>query len=112
MTGAFTKGTAHNRATCFGYGDVDYVRRNRPSDPLREPPECFECSDVGHIRRYCPRKAKWHKAKVAESKEHRKGAYAEVFMGSVGSVKSTNKECHPWLIDLGASSDMTNTGLF
>ena len=29
-------------------------------------------------------------------------------MASVGSVKSTNKECHPWLIDSGASSHMTN----
>ena len=74
MTGAsFRKGTPRYRATCFGYGDVDYVRRDRPRDPPRKPPTCFECGDVGHIRRYYPRKAKWHIAKAAECKKHRKG---------------------------------------
>ena len=28
-------------------------------------------------------------------------------MASVGSVKSADKECYPWLIDSGASSHMT-----
>ena len=37
-------------------------RRGKP----RDPPTCFGCGHVGHIRRYCPRKVNWHKAKAVE----------------------------------------------
>ena len=33
--------------------------------------------------------------------------YAAAFMTSVGNLKSTDKECYPWLIDWGASCHMT-----
>ena len=39
LTGAFRKDTPHDRPTCFG------------------------CGAVGHVRRYCPKKFKRHKAK-------------------------------------------------
>ena len=84
--------------------------RNTP----RDRPTCFACGDVGHIQRYCPRKRKWHKAKIAKSEESRQGnsivdredVYAAAFMASVGNVESADRE-YPWLIDSRASSHMT-----
>ena len=75
----------------------------------------FGCGDVGHIQCYCPRKRKWHKAKIAESEKSRQGnsdvdgenVYATAFMASVGNLKSADKENYPWVIDSGASSHMT-----
>ena len=84
--------------------------RNTPRDRLR----CYGCGNVGHIQRYCPRKRKWHKVKIAESEESRQGnsnvdredVYAAAFMASVGNIESADRE-YPWLIDSGASSHMT-----
>ena len=81
----------------------------------RDRPTCFGCGDVGQILRYCPRKRKWHKAKIAEGEESRQGnsdvegedVYTAAFMASVGSVKFADKECYPWMIDSGASSHIT-----
>ena len=92
LTGAFRRGTPHDRPTCFG------------------------CGEVGHIRRHCPRKFKSHKiAQVAEGGQRRQensdvegeDVYAAAFMMSVGNVKSVDKECYLWVIDYGASSQMT-----
>ena len=82
-------------------------KRNMP----RDRPKYFGCGDVGHIQRYCPRKRKWHKAKITESEKSRQGnsdvdgeeVYAAAFMTSAGNVKSADKECYPWVIDSGAS---------
>ena len=54
-------------------------------------------------------------SKIAESEKSRQGncdvdgeeVYAAAFMASVGNLKSADKECYPWLIDLGVSSHMT-----
>ena len=35
----------------------------------RDWPTCFGCGDVGHVLRYCHKKHKWHKAKIAEGEE-------------------------------------------
>ena len=58
----------------------------------RDRPTCFGCGDVGHILRYCPKKRKWHKAKIAEGEESRQGnsdiegedVYAAAFMRLLG----------------------------
>ena len=71
---------------------------------------------MGHIRRYCTKKFKWHKAKIVDSDERRpknsdfegEDGYATAFMASVESVESTNKNRCPWIIDSGASSHMTS----
>ena len=115
LTGAFRRGTPRDRPTRFGCGDVGHIRRNCPSNLPCDLPTCFGCGDVGHIHRCCPRKLKWHKAKIADGEERRPGnsdiegedVYVAAFMASVGSVKSADKECYPWLIDSGASSHMT-----
>ena len=70
---------------------------------------------MGHIPCYCPKKFKWHKAKIVDSDKHQpknsdfegEDGYATAFMVSVESVESTNKIRCPWIIDTGASSHMT-----
>ena len=90
---------------------MDHIHLYCPNDW----PTCFGWGDVGHIQRYCPRKRQWHIAKLAESEKSRQencdadgeDVYAAAFMASVGNLKSTDKECYPWLIDSGASCHMT-----
>ena len=111
LAGAFKRNTPRDRPTCYGCGNVGHIHRNCPNDW----PTCFGWGDVGHIQRYCPRKRKWHIAKLAESEKGRQencdadgeDVYAAAFMASVGNLKSTDKECCPWLIDSGASCHMT-----
>ena len=88
----------------------DY-KRNMP----RDRPRCYGCGVVGHIQCYCPRKRKWHKAKIAKSEKSRQGnsdvdgenVYAAAFVACVGNLKCADKEYYLWVIDLGASSHMT-----
>ena len=86
-------------------------KRNMP----RDRPKCYGCGVVGHIQRYCPRKRKWHKAKLAESEKSRQGnsdvdgenVYAAAFMASVRNLKCADKEYYLWVIDSGASNHVT-----
>ena len=88
LAGAFKRNTPHDRPTCYGCGNVGHIHSYRPNDSTT----CSGCGDVGHIQHYCPRKRKWHKAKIAESEKGRQGnsdvngenVYAAVFTATVG----------------------------
>ena len=61
---------------------------------------CFECGEVGHFRRYCPRKKPTHKASPA--KEEEDDEIVGAFAASAELPGGTR-----WLVDSGASSHMT-----
>lgn len=73
-------------------------------DRSRQPPVCWNCDEVGHIQRYCPKERNsrpQHRAKTAEEKfpeSDGEGAFA-----ATGDLPGMGK----WLVDSGASSHMT-----
>ena len=70
----------------------------------RRQPVCWDCQEVGHIRRFCPKNRptdKSHKASAAEQcTEEDEYEYAFPMCGT-----TPNRE--GWIIDSGATSHMT-----
>ena len=70
----------------------------------RWKPKCYDCGELGHVRRDCPNSA-WrqqHKAKPAGM------PYSDSEPGGTGAfAASTSSPEMAWLIDSGASSHMT-----
>ena len=69
----------------------------------RKPPKCWNCDEVGHIQRFCPKRKEksQHRAKVTEDEVESDGDGEGAFPVS-GEVPEDK-----WLVDSGASSHMT-----
>ena len=70
----------------------------------RKPPTCWNCGELGHIRRYCTKERSprsQHEAKTAEEIPSHSGSEG-AFVAS-----SDSSEMGKWLVDSGASSHMT-----
>ena len=64
---------------------------------------CFGCGELGYIHCDCPERREVHRAKTAEQQQSdsdSEGAGALVGSGSTSQIGK-------WLVDSGASSDMT-----
>ena len=100
------KGNTQNDTIGGQQDDLALVGAYKERDRPRKPPICWNCEEVGHNQRYCP-KGRYlklsHKATTAEEKspgsDHSgKGAFA---------VSHNLPEMGKWLVDSGASSHMT-----
>ncbi len=74
-------------------------------DGPRRPPVCWNCQEVGHVQRYCP-KGKYtvnpHKASAAEH-----GAEESEVKESAFTVQGDVSSHERWIVDSGATSHMT-----
>lgn len=68
-------------------------------DRARKPPICWNCDEVGHIQRFCPKLRSQYKAKAAEENPASEGMF---------TVSADLPRMEKWLVDSGASSHMTH----
>lgn len=68
-------------------------------DRSRKPPICWNCDEVGHIQRFCPKLRSQHKAKAAEENPASEGMF---------TASADLPRMEKWLVDSGASSHMTH----
>ena len=80
----------------------------------RKPPKCWNCEEVGHIQRFCPKRKFQHRAKVIEDEvksesdgEVESGPESSDGEGAFPASRSAEVPNDRWLVDSGASSHMT-----
>ena len=87
--------------------DSALVGAHNKRENTRKPPVCWNCQEVGHIQRNCPKRNSsfQHKAKTAEEKSPNADDDLEsAFAASPHDLPKMVK----WLVDSGASSHMTS----
>ena len=67
-------------------------------DGPRKPPVCWNCQEVGHIQRYCPKSRYSHKASAAEHGVEEPEVEESVFIVQGEDTSSQEK----WIVDSGA----------